>query len=174
MEEQDIMTQKTQKSKTEFPCEDKMNYHNILHDNMLNGEGLRVVLFVSGCEHNCKGCHNPQTHNPDSGIEFTDNEVNEIFEQLSKPYIKGLTLSGGDPLYKSNYETILSLCKTIKKKFPKKDIWLYTGYRIEEIPEEERDILHYIDVIADGRFVEELKDVNLPYVGSSNQRIIKL
>lgn len=151
-----------------------MNYHNILHDNMLNGEGLRVVLFVSGCEHNCKGCHNPQTHNPKSGIEFTDNEINEIFEQLSKPYIKGLTLSGGDPLYKSNYETILSLCKAIKKKFPQKDIWLYTGYRIEEIPEEERDILHYIDVIVDGRFVEELKDVNLPYVGSSNQRIIKL
>ena len=81
-----------------------MNYHNILHDNMLNGDGLRVVLFVSGCEHHCKGCHNPQTHDPLSGIEFTQAEEDEIFEQLSKPYIQGLTLTGGDPLHPCNYE----------------------------------------------------------------------
>lgn len=151
-----------------------MNYHNILHDNMLNGDGLRVVLFVSGCEHNCKGCHNPQTHDPSSGIKFTKVEEDEIFEQLSKPYIQGLTLTGGDPLHPCNYKTLLELCKTVKATFPGKNIWLYTGYRIEDIPEKMRDILHYIDILVDGRFVEELKDVNLPYVGSSNQRIIQL
>lgn len=151
-----------------------MNYHNILHDNMLNGDGLRVVLFVSGCEHHCKGCHNPQTHDPLSGIDFTQTEEDEIFEQLSKPYIQGLTLTGGDPLHPCNYETLLKLCKTIKKKFPNKNIWLYTGYRVEDIPEEMKEIFQYIDTVVDGRFVEELKDVNLPYVGSSNQRIIRL
>ena len=84
-----------------------MNYHNILHDNMLNGDGLRVVLFVSGCEHHCKGCHNPQTHDPSSGIPFTRAEKDEIFEQLSKPYIQGLTLTGGDPLHHCNYSRSL-------------------------------------------------------------------
>lgn len=151
-----------------------MNYHNILHDNMLNGDGLRVVLFVSGCEHHCKGCHNPQTHDPSSGIPFTRAEEDEIFEQLSKPYIQGLTLTGGDPLHPCNYTTLLTLCKTVKATFPTKNIWMYTGYRIEDIPAEMRDIFQYIDTIVDGRFVEELKDVNLPYVGSSNQRIIHL
>ena len=151
-----------------------MNYHNILNDNMLNGDGLRVVLFVSGCEHHCKGCHNPQTHAPSSGIPFTRAEEDEIFEQLSKPYIQGLTLTGGDPLHHCNYTTLLALCKKVKATFPKKNIWLYTGYRIEDIPEEMQEIFQYIDTIVDGRFVEELKDVNLPYVGSSNQRIIRL
>lgn len=151
-----------------------MNYHNILHDNMLNGDGLRVVLFVSGCEHHCKGCHNPQTHDPSSGIPFTRAEEDEIFEQLSQPYIQGLTLTGGDPLHPCNYATLLALCKTVKANFPTKNIWLYTGYRIEDIPTEMREIFQYIDTIVDGRFVEELKDVNLPYVGSSNQRIIHL
>ncbi len=151
-----------------------MNYHNILHDNMLNGDGLRVVLFVSGCEHHCKGCHNPETHDPSSGIPFTRAEEDEIFEQLSKPYIRGLTLTGGDPLHPCNYETLLALCKIVKATFPTKNIWLYTGYRVEDIPAKMRDIFQYIDTIVDGRFVEELKDVNIPYVGSSNQRIIHL
>ena len=151
-----------------------MNYHNILHDDMLNGDGLRVVLFVSGCQHNCPGCHNPQTHDPASGIKFTKPEVDEIFEQLSKPYIKGLTLTGGDPLHRNNYPTLLNLCKSVKEKFPTKDIWLYTGYRMDEIPRSCMEILEYVDTLVDGRFVERLKDVNLPYVGSANQRIIKL
>lgn len=151
-----------------------MNYHNILHDDMLNGDGLRVTLFVSGCEHKCPGCHNPQTHDPNSGIPFTQAEVNEILEQLEQPYIKGLTLTGGDPLYWTNYSTLLNLCRTVKERFPTKDIWLYTGYRLEEIPQAFQEILNYVDTLIDGRFVERLKDVNLPYVGSSNQRIIKI
>lgn len=161
------------KLKIEFQCEEKMNYHNILHDDMLNGDGLRVVLFVSGCEHNCEGCHNPQTHDPSSGIEFTKTEETEIFDQLSKPYIKGLTLTGGDPLHYLNYNTILALCKKVKKDFPNKDIWLYTGYRIENIPNEMREILYYIDTLVDGRYIDILNG-NFPYIGSSNQRIIKI
>lgn len=101
MDKQGITMQKTLKLKTEFQCEEDMNYHNILHDDMLNGNGLRVVLFVSGCKHKCKGCHNPQTHDPCSGIKFTETEEAEILDQLSKPYIKGLTLTGGDPLHNS-------------------------------------------------------------------------
>ena len=85
-----------------------------------------------------------------------------------------MTLTGGDPLHHYNYTTLLELCKVVKAKFPKKNIWLYTGYRIEDIPEEMREILQYIDTLVDGRFVEELKYVNLPYVGSSNQRVILL
>lgn len=151
-----------------------MNYHNILHDDMLNGDGLRVVLFVSGCEHRCNGCHNPQTHDPSSGIEFTKTAEDEIFEQLSYPYTKGLTLTGGDPLHPNNYATLLALCKKVKNTFANKDIWLYTGYRIEEIPPQRSDILNYVDTLVDGRFIEELKDDNFPYAGSSNQRIITL
>lgn len=151
-----------------------MNYHDILHDNMLNGEGLRVVLFVSGCMHFCDGCQNPQTHDPTSGIKFSREAFEEIYDQLTKPYIKGLTITGGDPLFPLNQDTILQLCKKIKDDFLNKDIWVYTGYRIEELPPRAREILKYIDVLVDGRFIKELKDVNLPYVGSSNQRIIKM
>lgn len=148
-----------------------MNYHNILHDNMLNGSGLRVVLFLSGCTHHCPGCQNPQTHDFNSGIRFTSSELQEIIEQLSKPYIKGLTITGGDPLHEYNVKEVNNLCKTIKNLFPDKDIWVYTGYNFEDLPTE---YLKYIDVLADGRYVDSLKDVNLPYVGSSNQRLINV
>ena len=148
-----------------------MNYHNILHEDMLNGPGLRVVLFVSGCSHNCKGCHNPQTHDFNSGIPFTEAEVEEIEEALSKPYIQGLTVSGGDPLYGRNITAVVDLCNYLKEKYPSKDIWVYTGFKWEEL-EDIQDSLQSIDVIADGEFVQELADVNIPYVGSSNQRLI--
>lgn len=148
-----------------------MNYHNILHEDMLNGPGLRVVLFVSGCPHNCKGCHNPQTHDFNSGVPFTDAEVEEIEQVLSKPYIQGLTVSGGDPLYARNMTTVIELCDYLKEKYPIKDIWIYTGFKWEEL-EDIYNCLKSIDVIADGKFIQELADVNIPYVGSSNQRLI--
>lgn len=153
-----------------------MNYHNILQDNMLNGEGLRVVLFVSGCTHNCKNCHNPQTHDFNSGIPFLQKDKEELFKYLEKPYIQGLTISGGDPLHPKNRDTILKLCKEIKEKFSKKDIWIYTGYTYPNDFNIDfcNEIKQFVDVIVDGKFIEKLKDVNLPYVGSSNQRIIYL
>ena len=149
-----------------------MNYHDIKHDDMLNGDGIRVTLFVAGCCHRCKGCHNPETWDKNSGILFDDEAKNEIFRELSKDYINGLTLSGGDPLFCENRPIITDLCKQIKKLYPNKTIWLYTGYLYEEI--KDLEILNYIDVLIDGPYIESLRDVSLEWRGSSNQRIIYL
>lgn len=155
-----------------------MKYHNILHDNMLNGEGLRVVLFVSGCEHHCKNCQNKFTWDPDTGLDFDESALNEIRDQLDKPYIRGLTLSGGDPLAKYNRKDIAKLCKIIKSEYPDKDIWLYTGYDWEEVyedytsDEDTKSILDTLEAICTGKYVEELADVNYHWVGSTNQQVI--
>lgn len=165
-----------------------MFYHNITKDDMLNGEGLRVVLWVSGCSHNCKGCHNPQTHDSSGGILFDDKAEQELFEQLDKDYISGLTLSGGDPFHEDNIEAISELTKKVKSKYgEEKTIWLYSGYKLEEIISEDihiesnissyqkymrRRILLNCDVFVDGRFVEELKDEKYHWAGSTNQRVI--
>ena len=147
-----------------------MNYHNILHDNILNGEGLRVVLFVSGCERHCKGCQNPETWDKNSGIPFGAEEATEIFKELSEPYISGLTLVGGEPLLHCNVELLTKLCKEVKDTFPNKTIWCYTGFKYEEV--KELDIMNYIDVLLDGEFIQELADEKIKWVGSSNQRVI--
>ncbi|WP_250278862.1 anaerobic ribonucleoside-triphosphate reductase activating protein [[Clostridium] colinum] len=147
-----------------------MRYHNITHDDMLNGMGLRVVLWVSGCEHKCHNCHNKITWDINSGLIFDEEAKKEIFTELEKDYIKGITFSGGDPLHKKNREEIFNLIKEIKNKFPKKDIWLYTGYIWEEI--NNLDVIKYIDILVDGRFIEELANTNLEWRGSSNQRVI--
>lgn len=149
-----------------------MNYHNITHDDMLNGDGLRVVLWVSGCEHRCYNCQNEITWDIESGLPFDENAKKEIFDALEKDYISGLTLSGGDPLHTKNRENILSLVKEVKKNFPKKDIWLYTGYTWDTI--KHLDIINYVDVVIDGKYVDELSDINLKWRGSSNQNIIIL
>ena len=116
-----------------------MRYHNITKDDMLNGDGLRTVLWVAGCDHGCKGCQNPVTWDPNSGLEFDEAAKEEIFEQLNQSYIAGVTFSGGDPLWESIVEM---------------------------------DILQYVDVLVDGEFIEEKKDVSLKWKGSSNQRVI--
>ena len=149
-----------------------MRYHNITWDDMKNGDGLRVVLWVSGCSHCCKDCHNPVTWDANSGILFTEETKNEIYEQLEKEYISGITFSGGDPLYYSNRKEITLLAKEIKAKFPSKTIWLYTGFLWEEICEEE--ILQYVDVCVDGPFLAEEKDSKLMWKGSKNQRVINV
>ena len=150
-----------------------MNYHNITCDDMLNGDGLRIVLWVSGCNHHCKGCHNPQTHNPASGIKFDNDALAEIIRGLNKPHIKGITFSGGDPLYPDNRSMITFLAKLIKNIYGnKKDIWLYTGYLYQEV--KHLEVMNYVDVICDGKFVEELKDENYQWCGSTNQRVIRL
>ena len=147
-----------------------MNYHNILHDNMLNGEGLRVVLFVSGCERHCKGCQNPETWDKNSGIPFGPEEIAEIFMNLSEPYISGLTLVGGEPLLPCNVSLLTELCKACKEEYPDKNIWCYTGFKYEEV--KDLDIMEYIDVLLDGEFIQELADEKIKWVGSSNQRVI--
>jgi len=147
-----------------------MRYHNITKDDMLNGDGLRVVLWVSGCDHCCKDCQNPITWDPNGGLLFDEEVKAELYEVLNRDYISGLTLSGGDPLYVTNREDILKLVKEVKEKFPKKTIWLYTGFLWESI--KDLEIMNYIDVLIDGEFVVEQLNTQLYWRGSANQRVI--
>ena len=137
---------------------------------MLNGDGLRVVLWVAGCSHCCKECQNPITWDPDGGLLFDDAAKQEIFDQLDQDYIEGITFSGGDPLHSANRLDVRNLMAEIKEKYPNKTIWLYTGYRWEEIWH--YPMMKYIDVVVDGEFVIGLKDTKLLWKGSSNQRVI--
>ena len=147
-----------------------MRYHNITKDDMLNGDGLRVVLWVAGCSHCCKDCQNPITGDPNGGLLFDEAAKQEIFEQLDTSYISGITFSGGDPLHAANRLEVRNLIEEIKQKYPDKTIWMYTGDLWEHI-------LHYpvmknVDVLVDGEFIVEQKDVKLLWKGSKNQRVI--
>lgn len=149
-----------------------MRYHNITKQDMLNGEGLRVVLWLSHCEHFCEGCQNPQTWSEHSGIVFDKTAKEELFKELSKDYIKGITFSGGDPLSTLNRNEVMELIKEIKSKFPTKDIWVYTGYLKNEV-----DMLEgfeNIDVLVDGKFIKELSIPSPQWCGSSNQIVWQL
>lgn len=197
-----------------------MNYHNITKDDMLNGEGLRVVLWISGCSHRCRGCQNPQTWDCKSGIQFDESAKKEIFDELSKDYIAGITFTGGDPLHSKNLKDVSDLVSELRVKYPKmekrdtiysnkdnskhniltrnsdeirlsfpeKTIWLYTGYTWEQImypvvtddfnPERDRflkmrrDIVKQCDVLVDGRYEEDKRDITYHWAGSTNQRVI--
>lgn len=164
-----------------------MNYHNVTHDDMNNGDGLRVVLWLSGCSHHCYQCQNPQTWNPNSGIPFDNEAKQEIFNELSKDYISGITLTGGDPLYKDNLTDVLSLLNQVRLSYPIKTIWLYTGYTLEQIlqpllintiptEEEEKriDIVKMVDVLVDGPYIDAQRDITLKWRGSANQRVINI
>lgn len=147
-----------------------MNYHDITKCDMLNGSGLRTVLWVSGCEQHCPNCQNPQTHPKDSGILFDETAEEELFQSLEPDYVSGLTITGGHPLEEYNYSEVLRLSKKFKQLFPHKTLWVYTGYKWEDI--KELEIMKYVDVLCDGKYIEQLKDNNLHWVGSSNQRVI--
>lgn len=137
---------------------------------MLNGDGLRTVLWVAGCTHRCPGCHNPVTWDIDGGIPFDEEAERELFEKLSPDYISGLTFSGGDPLHPKNREEVTRLAKKFREMFPDKTIWLYTGYRYEEI--ENLEIVPLVDIIVDGEFIQAQFDAKLHWKGSANQRVI--
>ncbi len=147
-----------------------MRYHNITKDDMLNGEGLRVVLWVAGCGHACPGCHNPVTWDADGGLPFDSDAEDELFAELGKDYVSGVTLSGGDPLFPANRADVGALCARIRQRFPDKTIWLYTGYTREEI--QDLPLLENVDVVVDGRFVQAQADSQLHWRGSANQRVI--
>lgn len=168
-----------------------MNYHMIRTDDMLNGEGLRVVLFVSGCNNQCDECHNPETWNPKSGKEFDENALNEIINEMKKDYISGLTISGGDPLYKDNLKDVYEIIKKVKSECAEKTIWLYTGFKWEDFDftsllktnnesgkitdaAYRAMIVSLCDVLVDGKFIKEFADVNYPWAGSTNQRVINV
>lgn len=137
---------------------------------MLNGDGLRVVLWVSGCEHHCPECQNPITWDINDGLEFGESAKKEIFDELSRDYITGITFSGGDPLHTQNREDVGKLVMEISDKFPDKTIWIYTGYEWQDV--KDLPFMSKVDVLVDGRFVKTLCDVNIPWRGSSNQKVI--
>ena len=149
-----------------------MRYHNITTDDMLNGDGLRTVLWVAGCNHHCEGCQNPITWDINGGIPFDEEAENELFQKLAPDYISGLTFSGGDPLHPQNRAEITRLAKKSRELFPKKDIWVYTGYSFDEI--KDLEIMQFIDVLVDGEFKIELLDEKLHWKGSANQRVIEV
>ena len=141
-----------------------MRYHNITKDDMLNGDGLRVVLWVAGCAHGCPGCHNPITWDPEGGLPFDEEAKQEIFDELDKDYVSGITFSGGDPLHEANVRQVTALAKEIREKYPNKTIWLYTGSLWKEV--KDLEIAKYLDVLVDGEFQEEKKDNTLHWKGA--------
>lgn len=139
---------------------------------MLNGDGLRVVLWVSGCSHHCEECHNPITWDVAGGIPFLASDKAELWEYLQRDYTAGITFSGGDPLHPSNRDTIYDLVSESKTRFPGKTVWIYTGYLWEEIAD--LPVMQNVDVLVDGEYKKELHDNNIHWCGSSNQRVINV
>lgn len=148
-----------------------MNYQKITPISIADGIGCRVVLWVSGCEHDCYNCHNPDTHNPSSGYLFDESAENRLFELLRPTYIDGITFSGGDPLHPLNRDAVTRLAKRIKSELPDKTIWLYTGYIYEKVYWLE--VMKFVDVLVDGPYVDTQKCVG-EFYGSTNQRMIFL
>ena len=170
-----------------------MNYGNIKFNDIANGPGVRVSLFVSGCRNHCPGCFNPETWDFNYGKEFTNKTIMEIVNELNKPQYQGLTILGGDPLEPENIRCVADICGYVKYMLPDKDIWLYTGYILEDkykdymsksrLTGKSEDIItdikmskmcKFVDVIVDGPFIQEQKDISLQFRGSKNQRIIDM
>ena len=159
---------------------------------MNNGDGLRVVLWLSGCSHNCYKCQNPQTHDPNSGILFDEKAEEELFRELSKDYISGLTLTGGDPLHENNLDGVLNLVNKIRLLMPQKTIWIYSGYEWEHIFDDSyhyhplsaeklltwrskrQQILKLCNIFVDGRYIDSQRNIQLMWRGSENQRVIDI
>lgn len=169
-----------------------MNYSGISECDVLNGTGFRTVLFVSGCDHKCHGCHNPETWDKNFGHPFTEETKEYILECLSKDYIDGITITGGDPLNENNLDDVLKLIEKIRLLFPEKHIWIYSGYTWENIfsksnivlneltakvnddYEKRKQIISLCDVFIDGRYIDSQRNVSLKFRGSSNQRVIDI
>ena len=153
-----------------------MKYAKIIAADIANGNGFRVSLFVTGCKRNCKGCFNKEAQDPNFGKHFDKEAKAKIFAELSKDYCAGLSILGGEPMsiLSDNRKQVIDLCKEVKEKFPNKTIFLWSGYLFNEIlgNKDMKDILNYADVLIDGPFVEEQKDLTLKWRGSSNQHIV--
>ncbi len=152
-----------------------MNYHHYYPIDVVNGEGTRCTLFVSGCEHKCVGCHNASTIKPESGHLYTEELEARILTDLGDARIlrDGLSLSGGDPLYPGNLETVLRLVRKVKATYPHKDIWLWTGYTLANLNPAQQQIVDYVDVLIDGPYIQAERDISLAWRGSANQRVYR-
>ena len=167
-----------------------MNYHNITYPDMNNGDGLRVVLWLSGCSHHCYNCQNPQTWDVNSGIPFDESAKEELFRELDKDYISGLTLSGGDPLHEANLDDVLELVNKIRLSFKNKSIWIYSGYtwnqvmnpvvtsdfnpERDEVIRKRQEIVKQCTVMVDGKYIDSQRDITLKWRGSDNQHVINI
>ena len=155
-----------------------MNYARIIRCDTANGKGFRVSLFVAGCGRNCCGCFNPEAQNPCYGKPFDEVAKQKIFDELEKPYCRGLSLLGGDPMSKIGdiRPTVISLCRGVRERFPDKDVWMWSGYTFQELLSDDttKEVFDYIDYLVDGPYIEELRDLSLKFRGSSNQRIIRM
>ena len=155
-----------------------MKYAKIKKTDVANGPGVRVSIFVSGCHHHCEGCFNSEAWDFNYGNDFTEDTIQEIIEAMNHDYITGLSLLGGEPFELINQKGLLPLLKKVKEVYPEKTIWAYSGFLYDELKEmdypETKEILSLIDILVDGKFVESLKDPNLYFRGSSNQRVIDM
>jgi anaerobic ribonucleoside-triphosphate reductase activating protein len=147
-----------------------MHYNKIRKMDISNGPGVRVSIFMQGCVFNCKNCFNPETHDFNGGKEFTSETIDRILELCDKEYIEGLSILGGEAMHPKNIEGTLKLAQAFKEKYPNKTIWAWTGYLFDDL--KDKEILKYIDVLVDGRFIDEEKNPLLHFRGSKNQRII--
>ena len=167
-----------------------MRYHNITTADMMNGEGLRVVLWLSGCSHHCYNCQNPVTWDENDGLIFDESAKEELFRELDKDYISGLTLSGGDPLHEANLDGVLELINRFRLLFPNKSIWIYSGYSWnqvmnpvitddfnpsrDELLHKRKEIVKQCDVMVDGRYIDSQRNPSKKWAGSDNQRVISI
>lgn len=149
-----------------------MHYNKVRKMDISNGPGVRVSIFVQGCTFHCKNCFNPETHDFNGGKEFDDHTINTILDLCKNDSIRGLSILGGEPLHPKNIEEVTRLAKIFKENYPNKDIWVWTGFHFEDL--KEKEIFHYIDVLVDGQFDDDLKDPRLKWRGSSNQRVIDI
>ena len=155
-----------------------MRYNKIRKMDISNGEGVRVSLFVQGCEFHCKNCFNAETWNFQGGKDFTTDTLSTLLNLCDKEYIKGLSILGGEPMHPTNREMVVDIMRAFKFRFPNKDIWMWTGYALENLLQQKdeniKSMLIYLDYLIDGQFEEDKKDITLKWRGSSNQRVIDI
>ena len=151
-----------------------MRYANIKPTDISNGDGTRVSFFVSGCEFHCKGCFNKEAWDFDYGEEFTEETINTIIKLLDREYIRGLSILGGEPLHPKNINEVKKLIECCKKHYTDKTIWIYTGYTLEDLTEQQKEVVNMVNVLVDGQFEEYNKVIDLKFRGSTNQRIIDI
>ena len=150
-----------------------MRYNKIRKMDISNGPGVRVSIFMQGCNFNCKNCFNPETHDFNGGKEFTDETINRVLELCENKNVEGLSILGGEPMNPQNIEGTTKLAKAFKEKFPQKNVWAWSGYTFDNYLKD-KEIAKYLDVVVDGQFVEKEKDPTLEWKGSSNQRVINV
>ena len=148
-----------------------MRYNKVRKMDISNGPGVRVSIFMQGCAFNCKNCFNPETHDFKCGKEFSDETINRVLELCDNETIRGLSILGGEPMHPKNIEGTTKLAKAFKKKYPNKDLWIWSGFLFDKNLKD-KEVVKYVDVLVDGQYIDELHNPTLKWKGSSNQRVI--